>query len=230
MRLKLLFLLSILVVSCKTETKKENVRDTVIRNYFRMIDSSGMYDTADINYKALKAYVRNDTTSLKRLDNFIEEKKNNRPNWELWKSDIPLPQLNQLNVEEAYRFIFSIYGAPYYEAITISKKDTAFKLNYLFYEHKRDSSKFDKFKEFEKNITEENWNILTDKINNADFWNLEDDYDYRGKDGSDLTVIGYYKNEYIEKSHYVHRWNISTLSDASYFVYYKLLNKNERQN
>lgn len=195
-----------------------------------MIDSSGMYDTADMNYKALKAYVQNDTASLKRLDSFINEKKNNRPNWELWTSDIPLPQLRELNVEEAYRFIFSIYGAPYYEAITITKKDTSFKLQYLFYQHNKDSSKFNKFKEFGKNISKENWNILTDKINSADFWRLGDDNDYRGKDGDDLTVIGYYKNEYVEKNHYVHRWANTTLNDAFYFVYYKLLNKNERQN
>jgi hypothetical protein len=189
-----------------------------------------MYDTADMNYKALRAFVQNDTASLKKLDSFIKEKKYNRANWELWTSDIPLPQLKHLNVEEAYRFIFSVYDAPYYEAITISKKDTAFKLQYLFYQHDKDSAKFDKFKEFEKNLSKEDWNILTDKINNADFWRLGNHNDYRGKDGDDLTVIGYYKNDYLERNHYVHRWTNTTLNDAFYFVYYKLLNKNERQN
>ena len=194
-----------------------------------MIDSSGMYDTTDMNYTTLKAYVQNDTASLKKLDSFIKDKKYSRPNWELWTSDIPLPQLKQMNVEEAYRFIFSIQGAPYYEVITILKKDTAFKLQYLFYQHNKDSSKFHKFKEFEKHISKEDWNILTAKINDADFWRLGNDNDYRGKDGYDLTVIGYYKNDYLERNQYVHRWTNTTLNNAFYFVYYKLLNKNERQ-
>ena len=194
-----------------------------------MIDSSGMYDTTDINYTTLKAYIQNDTTSLKKIDSFINVKKDKRENWELWTSDIPLPQLKQLNVDEGYRFIFSLQGSPVYEAITIFEKDTTFRLNYLFYAHNTDSRKFEKIREFEKNISKEQWRTLTQKITDADFWGLKNDKGYHGLDGSDLTVIGYYKSENYERSNYVHRFMGGTLNDAFYFIYYNLLDKKERQ-
>ena len=188
-----------------------------------------MYDTTDISYKTLKAYYDDDTTSLLKLNSLINYKKSNRPNWELWNSDVPLAKLEQLHVDEVYRFIFSVYDAPFYEAITVSKKDTTFKLQYLFYQHNKDSSKFDRIKEFEKSISKDQWNTLTEKITDADFWGLKNNKDYRGKDGNDLTVIGYYKNDYITRTQYVHRWTRTTLNDAFYFVYYTLLTKDERQ-
>ena len=85
MRQILLLSLTVFIFSCgQNNSTKQNFRDTVIDNYFAMLDSSGMYDTTEINYKTLKAYVQNDTTSLKKIDSFITDKKNNRENWELW--------------------------------------------------------------------------------------------------------------------------------------------------
>ncbi|MEX6690092.1 hypothetical protein QTN47_21465 [Danxiaibacter flavus] len=194
-----------------------------------MVDSSGKYDTLDIHYKALKAYITDDSVLLKKLDSSISNQMNNRADWDLWTSDIPLPKLNQLNKDEAYRFIFSILGSPAYEAITISQKDTSFKLHYLFYRHDRDLSKFDKIREFEKSISETQWNDLTTKITQADFWGLINDKESRGRDGNDLTVIGYVKSGDYERSHFVHRWTNTTLNDAFYYVYYNLLDKTERQ-
>jgi len=206
-----------------------SLRDSVIQKYFLMVDSSGRFDTSDIDYKALRAYVYNDTTALKNLGSIINQHLHNRPNWELWKTDIPLPELSRLGADEAYRFIFSVYDAPAYEAITISKKDTSVKLNYLFYKHDRDNNRFEKLGEFEKNLTTKQWNEMKDKIENADFWYLENEREGRGRDGNDLTVIGYWKTDYYERTHYVHRFVGSPLDNLFYYVYYYLLNKNERQ-
>ncbi|HRH50210.1 MAG TPA: hypothetical protein PLP23_15745 [Panacibacter sp.] len=224
-----LFSLAVFILGCgQSSSTKQGFRDTVVERYFALIDSSGMYDTSDISYKTLKAYVQNDTTLLRKTDSFIREK-HNRQNWELWKDDIPLPQLDSLNAEEAYRFIFSLQGAPAYEAITISKRDSAFKLHYLTYRHQPGSPTFDRVREFEKNISKEQWETLSNKIHEADFWNLKNDNGYRGWDGSDLTVIGYYKSGDFKRSNYVHRWANTNLTNAFYFLYQGLLNKNERQ-
>jgi hypothetical protein len=216
-------------LSCnQNDNSKVSYRDTVLSNYFALVDSSGKFDTADLNFKALKSYYNNDTSFLKELDIYTKQQKTERRNWDLWQSDIPLPKLSQLNVEVAFRFVFSVYGAPAYETITVTQKDTIRKLHYLYYYHDKDSSKFDKRNEFEKTISEKDWQEIAFKLLYADFWGLKSEKDYRGGDGNDLTVIGYQKFENTERSHYVHRWSNTTLNDAFYFIYYKLLNKNER--
>jgi len=139
-----------------------------------------------------------------------------------------LPKLNQLNVEVAFRFVFSIYGSPAYEAITITQNDIIHKLHYLYYYHDKDSSKFDIRKEFQKRISEKEWQEVASKLLYADFWGLKSEKDYRGADGNDLTVMGYQKLDNMERNHYVHRWTNTTLNDAFYYVYYLLLNNNER--
>jgi hypothetical protein len=73
------------------------------------------------------------------------------------------------------------------------------------------------------------WNDLTFKIRQADFWGLKNDNEYRGDDGNDLTVLGYSKSGKYESSHYVHRWTNTTLNNAFYFIYYNLLDKKERR-
>ncbi len=229
MRQILIILASIFVFSCKqTNTYSKNLRDTIIERYLAMIATSGKYDTTDLNYKVLKAYVQNDLTSLKHIDSLIVDQTKNRMNWDLWTNDIPLPTLNQLDKDEAYRFIFSINGSSY-EAITVSKKAGIFKLHYLFYGRNRETSKFNKIKEYEKDISESQWNKLTNKIQNADFWGLKNENGYRGDDGNDITVIGFKKSENFFHDNYVHRWSNTTLNDAFYFIYYTLLDKKERR-
>ena len=229
MRLTLYLILTFTILSCKqSDTPKTTYRDTVLLNYFAMVDSSGKFDTSDINFKALRAYYHSDTSYLIELDNYVKQQNTERRSWDLWQSDIPLPRLNQLNVDAAFRFVFSVYGAPTYEAITITQTDTIHKLHYLCYYHDKDSSRFDKRKEFEKSINEKDWQEVASKLLYADFWGLKGQKDYRGADGNDLTIIGYQKFDNTERSHYVHRWTNTTLNDAFYFVYYKLLNKNER--
>ena len=159
-----------------------------------MVDSSCNYDTTDRSYKALKAYTKNDTASLKQLDSFVTKQTKDRENWDLWKSYIPLRQLKQLETDEAYRVIFSIYGTPSYEVMTVYKKDTQSQLHYLFYKRDRDASKFDNVREFEKIISQDQWREFTYKIRDADYWGLKNDKEYCGDDENDLTVIGNLKS------------------------------------
>jgi hypothetical protein len=218
---------SLIGIGCNS-VPKQDLRDAVIRNYFTMIDSSGIYDTTDIHFKTLKAYVQNDTTTLKKLDSFIYKKENDRNNWELWTKDIPLPELKKLQATQAYRFIFSINGSSGFEAITVSERDTVYKLDYLFYTHDMRGSKINQARSFGKQISKTQWGTILDKISDADFWELNNISDQRGFDGNDLTVFGYVRSGDSEKSKYVHRWTRTTLNDAFYFIYYKMLDKKER--
>lgn len=53
-----------------------------------------------------------------------------------------------------------------------------------------------------KPITEAKWNILQEKLNKVDFWELSTHEDSRGLDGSEWILEGYKKGEY----HFVTRW------------------------
>ena len=225
----LIILLSATLFGCNLgDTAKKDYRDSVLTNYFSLVDTSGKFDTSDINYKTLKAYYSNDTIYLKELDRYIQKQKKDRENWDLWQSDIPLPKLNQLNVETAYRFVYSIYGSPEYEVITITQKDTTHNLHYLYFYHDKENSKTEKVREFTKRIYRTDWEEIERKMLYADYWGLKNEKNSRGFDGNDLTVIGYKKYEYAELNHYVHRWTRTTLNDPFYHIYYGLLNKNER--
>jgi hypothetical protein len=220
-------ILVLILVGCK-HPSEQAYRDKVLNNYFSITDSSAKFDTSDINFRILKAYHQNDTTALKELDNYIHQQKNARPNWDLWNSDIPLSPLKKLNADVAFRFIFSVADAPAYEVITLTMKDTAYKLHYLYYFHDRQAASFEKRKEFDKKINEKDWQEIAGKLLEADFWGLKSEGNGRGFDGNDLTVIGYQKWDNMERHHFVHRWMRTGLNDAFYYIYYKLLDKNER--
>ena len=223
-------LISLFFLSCNQVDKThKSYRDSVIDRYFAMVDSSGQYDTADSQYKTLKAYAYNDTTSLKKIDSLTVIHSTNRQNWDLWTSDIPLPELKQLNADEAYRFILSHLGSPAYETVTIYKNDTSIKLHYLFYFHDKENSKFKKGKDFEKQISKDQWDNMTSKLRYSDYWGLKTENGIRGDDGGDLTLIAYKRSGDNERNHYVHRWLLTTLNDTFYYVYNNLLDKKERQ-
>jgi len=163
-------LISLFFLSCNQVDKThKSYRDSVIERYFAMVDSSGQYDTTDSQYKILKAYAYNDTTSLKKIDSITVIRNTNRQNWDLWTSDIPLPELKQLDADEAYRFILSRLGSPAYETVTITKKDTSIKLHYLFYISDKKNLKFKKGNDFEKNISKAQWDIMATKLYYSDY-------------------------------------------------------------
>lgn len=223
------FVILFLIATGCNQEQTSSYRDVVINKYMKMLDSSGRYDTSDKTYKALKAYIQNDTFSLKQIDSFTVAQTESRSNWNLWDSDIPLPKLNQLHTEEAYRIIHSLQGSPSYEIITIFKIDSSIALHYLFYNKEWSSDKINRINEFSRQIANDQWEKLKDQIQRADFWNLKNERKYRGLDGSDLTVIGYKKKQSHEQYHSVHRWGLSSMNSLFFYVYFSLLDKTERQ-
>lgn len=232
MRYLLLLILLIQLYACGTNTGSSALRDSVTCNYLRVTDTSGQYDTSEVSYKILKAYISNDTVFFKRLQNNID--KNNireRANWDLWNSDIPLPKLQTLNVEEGYRFIFSVVASPSYDVVTITKQGNSIKLYYTHFNRDDINYTPPKIIQSDSTILKINqWDELTAKLYDGDFWGLKKENHKRGTDGNDLTVIGYRKgvDGLADKYNHVHRFWSSTLDHAFFYVYFDLLDKKYR--
>jgi len=219
--------------SCNIKSRgdsKTALRDSVTRNYLMANDSTGQTDTSNIDYKILKAYTKNDTAFFHQLQNDLDKKVKERPNWDLWNSDIPLTKLQNLNADEAYRFIFSVVSSPYYDVVTITKRQDSIKLYYVHFN--RDDINYTPPQITVSDSTKlslEQWDEFTNKLSYADFWGLKKENGWRATDGSDLSVIGYRKGNLSigikEKYTYVHRFAISTLNDAFFYVYFTLLDK-----
>lgn len=217
------------VFACNQKpANKEQYGDAVLKRYFALADSSGKIDTTDQTFMLLKAYATKDTAYLTETGSYLNQQFSARPNWDIWPSDIPLPPINKLNADAAFRFVYSIYGAPTYEVITLTQKDSIRTLHYLCYSRDREKSLTEKKKEFSRPIDQSQWQEMASKMLAADFWGLKPENIYRGADGYDLTVMGYQKLEDTERYHSVHRWSKTTLDEAFYFVYFKLLDNNER--
>ncbi|QEC65831.1 hypothetical protein FRZ67_00380 [Panacibacter ginsenosidivorans] len=229
MRYLLLLILLTQFYACNSGSETYLLRDSVTHKYLSIIDTSGQYDTSEINYKILRAYISNDTTFFHQLQQDIDKNSSReRANWDLWDSDIPLPKLQNLNVDEAYRFIFSIVASPSYDVVTITKQQDMIMLYYTHFNRDDINYTPPKVAKSDSTILQINqWDELTSKLYNADFWGLKKENNRRGTDGSDLTVIGYRKgiNGLPEKYNYVHRFWSSTLDNAFFYVYFKLLDK-----
>jgi len=141
-----------------------------------------------------------------------------------------LTKLQELNVDEAYRFIFSIVASPAYDVVTITKRQDSIKLHYIHFN--RDDINYTPpkiTKHDSARLSLEQWDKLKSKLLYGDFWGLKKENGWRATDGSDLSVIGYRKgdssNSTTDKYTYVHRFAVSTLNNAFFYVYFTLLDK-----
>lgn len=224
----ILLFLVIALTACR-QNPKNNYRDTVLSKFIQMADSSGRYDSTEKEYRLLKAYLKNDVTTLQQIDRMIEDEMNKRPNWKLWNSDLPVPRMNELNAREAYRFVFSVNDGSDYECITLAHQDSIIDLHYLYFQRNRVFPKFSTITEFNRPISTEQWNEVANALDDTDFEGMKNDKEHRGKDGNDLTVISYRKTGDGEFSHLVHRWAPETpLAAAFQKVYSGILTKEER--
>lgn len=232
MRYLLLSVLLIQLYACGNNSNTYLLRDSVTRKYLSVIDTSGQYDTSETNYKVLKAYISNDTLFFQQFQHNVD--KNNirvRDNWDLWDSDIPLIKLQNLNVDEAYRFIFSVVTSPSYYVVTITKHQDYIKLHYTHFIRDDINYTPPKIISSDSAVLQANqWDELIYKLQTADFWGLKKENNRRGHDGSDLTVIGYRKQTHgsIKPYNFVHRFYNSTLDQAFFYVYFNLLDKKYR--
>lgn len=209
-----------LFASCRN-TAKSNVpyslKDTVLKEYIQTLDSLNHYDNTDINYKILKAYKDNDTSVFKYLQNYIDGERGSNHYWGFIDSCLHLSRLQDLNADEAYRFIYTVAFCPYEHNITISKKGDSANIHFITYQYGWDTHTFKVIDEFDKKITTKEWDDFSQAMADADFWGLKSDNGVDGVDGTTLTVTGFIKANprfnSPSKFSYVDRWCNTTLLD-----------------
>src|SRR5688572_15854378 len=128
-----LFFLSVLI-SCNIKnenSKMYSLKDTVTREYLEIIDSTDYSDTTDINYKILKAYLKNDTFFFKKLHSDIEKERRYKEQWENNDTCIHQPSLQDLDADEAYRFVYTAAFCEYKLNVTISKRGDSANIHFI---------------------------------------------------------------------------------------------------
>ncbi len=219
------FLGLIFFTSCKNSGNKNlsySIRDSVLQEHLAALDSLPYFDTTDINYKILKAYKSNDTFFFKNLHIDIEREKKFRHQWDLIDSCAKEQKLSDLNVDEAYRFIYQAAFCPYKVNVTITKKTDSASLHFLIYQYQWDTAKCRIINEFDKKLPIKNWTEITESLDKYDFWGLKRENGVHGLDGSSLTVIGYKKRDTLyrreTKTNFIYRWGGTTLGEPFHLV------------
>ncbi|MBC7873130.1 MAG: hypothetical protein H7Y01_03985 [Ferruginibacter sp.] len=188
-----IYLLSILlIISCNQPDsirKNESFKDSVLKQFFSIVDSIGFYDTTTYDFNILKAYANDDTIFFKKmkknLDQYVEPHVFNGTD----KCILP-KKLSDLPVDEAYRFIYTGSFCFFGQSVTISKKGDSIKLHFvdyiLPYQENKKMTFSDKngtqyvvdsncviVKQFEKSLQPEDWDNLEQALDNTDYWGLK---------------------------------------------------------
>jgi len=200
----------------------------VLKEYLLEIDSFPYYDTTEVNYKVLKAYQKNDTVLLKNLIKQIREVKKQESVWSVMDTCIHQLKLQDLHVDEAYRFIFHPPFCTTPISVTITKKGDSANLHFLLYQNGYDTVICRIISEYDKKLTTEEWEEFRSKLWSGDIWGLKRENDIHGVDGSNLTFIGYQSGKFWntpDKISYGKRWVYSSLNEALRFALMKSGNK-----
>ncbi len=219
-------LISFWTVFCSCEQtinqiSTDSYNDSVAKEYILYLEGLGEFDTTEVNYKVLKAYFKKDASYFRKLRENIEEDKKSRKQWDIVDSCVHLPKVHELNADKAYRFIYSAAFCPYKISITISKKDDTSILHFILYQFKWDTASCRIINEYNRPISNKNWNDFEDAMQMADFWGLKKENGFHGLDGDDLKVWGFEKSDMdfgrLPRFNYVERWLIAKSSLADPF-------------
>lgn len=143
------------------------------------------------NFELLKAYIKNDTNFLIQFRKNEDLDKQRQHQWDVMDSCIHQPKLQDLHVDEAYRFNFLMAFCPYKLDITISKRDSNVNLHFVIYQYQWDTAIGRIVNEYDKKLTIKDWNDFKDEVAHADFWGLKEKNGEGGVDGNDIIVSGY---------------------------------------
>lgn len=215
----LAMLLVILSISCNTKSQKiddHSLIDSILVKHFKAVESAEDFDSTDINYKVLKAYVNNDIIFLKNRGADIVDNERNNEQWQFLDSCIHQPKIQSLPVDEAYRFVYLAGFCPYKINVTVSRKGDSSNLHFILYQYKWDTADCRIISEYDKAISPKNWKEIIESLNECDFWGLKKDNGVHGVDGSTLTVTGFRQRDSLfnspAKFNYVYRWSPYGLS------------------
>ncbi len=199
-----------------------SLRDSVTKKHLELVDASTYSDTTDINYKVLKAYLANDTFFFKKLYADIEKERKYQQQYKINDSCIHQAALPAINADEAYRFVYTAAFCQYKLNVTISKTGNTSNIHFIIWQDVWLNKICKVINEYDKKITEKDWEDFSQLMKKADFWGLKSTNGVQGLDGSTLITTGFTKGyrtyEGKPKYNYVYRWGYSTLSDPFNFV------------
>lgn len=203
-------------------SEKYSLRDTVTKEHLQMLDSSEYTDTTDINYKVLKAYLANDTVFFDRLKMDIAQKNKFKKEYGNNDSCIHQKRLQDLNADEAYRFVYTAAFCDKKLNVTVTRNGDSANLHFILFQDVWLNKECKVLSEYDKKISPKNWQDFSDLMDKADFWGLRSSNGVQGLDGSTLITTGFTRGyrtyEMKSKYNYVYRWGYSTLSEPFHFA------------
>jgi hypothetical protein len=190
----------------------------------------GNDDTAETAVRILKAYLVNDIHLLEKIRSRQQEALWREKEWALLDSCVHQPRLQDMGIEEGYRFMFSEAFCNDRLNITVTKLNDSINLHYIIYTclFSYDSMKFNcKVKnEYDRRLTKDQWEDLIKALHQADFWALAPTNDVSGVDGNAITIIGFRNSRWqwdAPRTHKIHRWLVnSTYVGNAFYLALKL--------
>ncbi len=187
-----------------------------------MVDTLPYYDTTTLEFRLLKAYSLNDTTTLKRLVERLK-KMNTKADWQInLDSCVKQEAFKDVNSEEAYRFNYSSAFCPYRTSITIIKYKDSTVLNTVVYQYAWDTVPCKIIEQSAVAIDSLSWAKFQESLRLADFWGLKTDNGIHGVDGDVLEVYGFKQGTNPDwnpdKTNFISRWTPAYNSILDSFV------------
>jgi hypothetical protein len=214
-----------LIISCERADnglKTYSLRDAVTKEHLQSLDSLEYADTTDINYKVLKAYLANDTAFFSKLKSDIDKINKNKQRYKDNDSCIHQKPLQQLNADEAYRFVYTASFCDKKLNVTVTRNAGSANIHFILYQDVWLHDECKVISEYDKKISAKNWKDFSQIMDKSDFWGLKSTNGRDGLDGSTLIVTGftngYGTHEIKPKYSYVYRWGYSTLSEPFEFI------------
>lgn len=205
----LLFFLIVLSFYCKPHPVIKNTpsfKDSIVRQYLSFVDSATPYDSNNSAYKILKAYMNDDSSFFNKMSRRMTREYHFYKAWAAWDSCVKFPRLSDMAIDEGYRFIHRQSFCPYGQKITITRKGSIVKLNYVEFSNgeghtftlqEKDGSRVEVkpycvvTKQFDKILSIKEWRELENRLFNADYWGLIPEIPFLSTDGSSWTVEGF---------------------------------------
>lgn len=219
-------LLAITIVHCSKnpvkndpaeEAEPENL-DSLFKVFFSIYDSVTFpYQWENRVYNLLELYVNEHPGTSEYLQQLIWERKNLNYDIDFMYRQLGMKKLEDMDFEEGYRFTMTRAFIPNEIIISVYKYRNKINLDivdFLISDKHVDSIWMKMFRvekivyQASKELSEEQWLQLKQKIEGAYFWSLSPDDGHMGFDGSNWSVQGRRKDFFQTRNqyHYVTRW------------------------
>lgn len=189
--------------------------DTIMKNYFRVMDTMEQYFLTNEERQLMRAYYKKDTQYLlkhaKRITEMFDRRKNR---FKISYSALP-KDLKRAGYDAAFRFEYGSAFCNQELNYTIAKKGDSTIVEVYLYEHPIEEMNdtilnYSVVQYIVKRTNHELWDSVSNEMQKLDFWGMLNENDRSGMDGSGLWVAGYISlRQYTANGyHYknIYRW------------------------